>query len=52
MLAQYAGVVVKWFWNSKEARSLVVALLERYAASTDNQIDNALVQYVKAELKV
>lgn len=52
MLAKYAGVVVQWFWNSKEARGLVVALLERYAASTDNKIDNALVQFVRSELKV
>jgi hypothetical protein len=52
MLAKYAGVVVTWFWNSKETRALVVSLLEKYAASTDNKIDNALVQYVKSELKV
>lgn len=52
MLAKYAGVVVKWFWNTPEARKLVVALLEKYAVSTDNNIDNALVQYIKAELKV
>lgn len=52
MLAKYAGVVVSWFWNSKEARSLVVTLLERYAASTDNKIDNALVEFVRSELKL
>jgi|LakMenEpi03Aug12_release.lakeMendotaPanAssembly.Ray.scaffolds.fasta_scaffold1759503_2 hypothetical protein len=52
MLAKYAGVVVQWFWNSPEARKLVVTLLEKYAASTDNHIDNALVHYVKSELKV
>lgn len=52
MLAKYAGIVVNWFWNSTEARKLVVALLQRYAASTDNEIDNALVEYVRAQLKV
>lgn len=52
MLAKYAGVVVKWFWDSQETRRLIVALLERYAASTDNKIDNALVEYIRAELKV
>ena len=52
MLTKFAGVVVKWFWDSKEARALVVALLSRYAASTDNKIDNALVQFVRSELKV
>lgn len=52
MFAKYAGVVVQWFWNSPETRKLVVALLERYAASTDNKIDNALVEYIRAELKV
>jgi hypothetical protein len=52
MLTKLAGTVVKWFWDTKEARSLVVALLERYAASTDNNIDNALVEFVRAELKV
>ncbi len=40
------------FWNSKEARALVVTLLRKYADSTDNKIDNILVEYVKAELKV
>jgi hypothetical protein len=52
MLTKFAGVVVKWFWDSKEARTLVVALLARYAASTDNKIDNALVEFVRSELKV
>jgi hypothetical protein len=52
MLAKYASIVVTWFWNSKEARTLVVNLLRKYAESTDNSIDNILVEYVKAELKV
>lgn len=52
MLAKYAAVVVKWFWDSQEARKLVVSLLERYAASSNNKIDNAIVEFVRAELKV
>lgn len=52
MLAKYAGVVVEWFWDSPETRKLIVALLRHYAASTDNEIDNALVEYVRAQLKV
>jgi hypothetical protein len=52
MLTKLAGAIVKWFWDTKEARALVVALLARYAASTDNKIDNALVDFVRSELKV
>jgi hypothetical protein len=52
MLTKFAGVVVKWFWNSKEAKELVVTLLTKYAASTDNKIDNLLVEFVRTELKV
>ena len=52
MLTKLASVFVKWFWDTKEARALVVSLLERYAASTDNKIDNALVDFVRSELKV
>lgn len=52
MLTNCAGAIVKWFWDSKEARALVVSLLTKYAASTDNKIDNLLVEFVRTELKV
>jgi hypothetical protein len=52
MLIKLAGKIVEWFWNSPEAKSLLVSLLTKHAASTDNKIDNLLVEFVRTELKV
>jgi hypothetical protein len=37
---------------SKEVKELVIALLDRYAATTDNNIDNYVVDLVRKKLLV
>lgn len=38
------------FLNSKAVKDLVVQLLEKYAKTTDNQVDDALVDIVREKL--
>ena len=38
------------FINSPEVKNLVVALLEKYAARTDNKVDDTVVQIVREKL--
>ena len=38
------------FWQSCEVKRFVVNLLEKYAASTDNDIDNMAVELVRSKL--
>ena len=45
-----AEAVVEWFWISCEVKGFVVHLLERYAKSTDNEIDDKIVDMVKLAL--
>lgn len=47
-----AEKVVSAFWHSCEVKKFVVHLLEKYALSTDNDIDNMVVQLVKGKLLV
>lgn len=42
--------IVDWFWNSKEVKEFVVKLLERYSDSTDNDIDDSIVEIVRSAL--
>jgi hypothetical protein len=42
--------VVEYFWNSKEVKEFVVHLLERYAKSTDNEIDDMIVDIIRKKL--
>jgi hypothetical protein len=45
-----AESLVEMFWKSCEVKGFVVHLLERYAKSTDNDIDDMVVGLVKAKL--
>jgi hypothetical protein len=45
-----AEKVVEYFWNSKEVKEFVVHLLERYAKSTDNEIDDMIVDIIRKKL--
>lgn len=38
------------FINSPEVKKLVVTLLEKYAARTDNKIDDTVVEIVREKL--
>ena len=42
--------VLMWLRESAEVKKLVVELLERYAASTDNDIDDLIVATVRTAL--
>lgn len=42
--------VVEMFWQSCEVKRFVVHLLEKYSASTDNDIDDMAVRLVKTKL--
>ena len=42
--------VVEMFWQSCEVKRFVVHLLEKYATSTDNDIDDVAVRLVKTKL--
>ena len=45
-----AEKIVEYFRNSREVREFVVHLLERYAESTDNDIDDMIVAMVRKAL--
>ena len=42
--------LIMWLYESAEVRSLVVELLERYAASTETEIDDLVVATVSKAL--
>jgi hypothetical protein len=44
--------VVGMFWQSCEVKRFVIHLLEKYAASTDNDIDNMAVSLIRTKLLV
>ena len=44
--------LVDAFWQSCEVKNFVVHLLEKYAKSTDNDVDDVVVQLVKSKLLV
>lgn len=50
ILLKGGEVVVGWFWKSCEVKSFVIHLLEKYAKSTDNDVDDQLVDLVRAAL--
>ncbi len=50
VLAKLGQSLVEMFWQSCEVKRFVVHLLEKYAASTDNDIDNMVVDLVRTKL--
>jgi hypothetical protein len=50
VLVKLGESLVEMFWKSCEVKRFVVHLLEKYAASTDNDVDNMLVNLVRAKL--
>ena len=49
-LVEFVKPVIMWLSESAEVKRLVVELLERYAASTDNDIDDLIVATVAKAL--
>ena len=52
VLLKVGQSIVDMFWQSCEVKRFVIHLLEKYAASTDNDIDNVAVNLVKTKLLV
>jgi hypothetical protein len=50
VLVKLGESLVAMFWQSCEVKRFVVHLLEKYAASTDNDIDNMVVEMVRTKL--
>jgi hypothetical protein len=50
ILLKGGEAVVGWFWQSCEVKKFVVYLLEKYSKSTDNDVDDKLVELVRTAL--
>jgi hypothetical protein len=50
VLVKLGESLVEMFWKSCEVKKFVVHLLERYSKSTDNDIDNMVVDLVRTKL--
>ena len=50
VLIKLGESLVEMFWESCEVKRFVVRLLEKYAKSTDNDIDDVAVNLVKTKL--
>jgi hypothetical protein len=42
--------IVDFFWKSRDVKEFVVHLLERYAKSTETEIDDMVVDLVRKKL--
>ena len=51
-LVEFLKPVIMWLRDSLEVKKLVVELLERYAASTETDIDDLVVATVRRALGV
>ena len=49
-LVEFFKPILMWLYESAEVKKLVVELLERYAASTSNEIDDLVVATVRKAL--
>jgi hypothetical protein len=50
VLVKLGESLVEMFWKSCEVKRFVVHLLEKYAKSTDNDIDDMAVNLVRTKL--
>ena len=50
VMAKLGQSLVEMFWQSCEVKKFVVHLLEKYAKSTDNDIDDVAVNLVRTKL--
>jgi hypothetical protein len=42
--------IIDYFWKSKEVKEFVVYLLDKYSKSTDNEVDDMVVDLVRKKL--
>lgn len=52
VLAKIGESLVSMFWQSCDVKQFVVSLLERYSKSTDNDVDDMVVELVRTRLLV
>jgi hypothetical protein len=52
ILLKLGQSLVEMFWESCEVKRFVVHLLEKYAKSTDNDVDNVAVSLIRTKLLV
>lgn len=50
LVLAFAEKVVDLFWKSTEVKEFVVRLIEKYSKSTDNEIDDMVVELVRKKL--
>ena len=50
VLVKLGESLVGMFWESCEVKKFVVHLLEKYSKSTDNDVDDMVVNLVRAKL--
>ena len=50
VLVKLGESLVKMFWQSCEVKKFVIHLLEKYAKSTDNDIDDMAVNLIRTKL--
>jgi hypothetical protein len=50
VLVKLGESLVEMFWKSCEVKRFVVHLLEKYSKSTDNDIDDMVVNMVRTKL--
>jgi len=50
ILVKLGEGLVSMFWQSCEVKKFVITLLERYSKSTDNDIDDMVVDLVRGKL--
>ena len=50
VMAKLGQSLVEMFWQSCEVKRFVVHLLEKYAKSTDNDIDDMAVNLIRTKL--
>jgi hypothetical protein len=50
ILVKLGESLVEMFWQSCEVKKFVVHLLEKYAKSTDNDVDDMIVNLVRVKL--
>jgi len=52
VLLKVGESLVLMFWQSCEVKKFTVRLLEKYVDTTDNDVDNMVVELVKSKLLI
>ena len=49
-LLTLAEAIIKHYWNTQRVKKFVLLLLDKYAKSTDNDVDDIIVDVVRRKL--